>query len=190
VDVQVHAAQGDPIVVRKRFVLRALTAFTPLVQDALSKHNKGNGDSVGTVILPEAPQEAYELVFAWFDDVIEAGELIPFKKFNKAAVYQCFSVLTITHALQIGYLTTELKPRYSLMLTVTRSSSEFQIDKKSIIEAYAHKVNCEALCCDIVGALVTADKFGVLRDTDRKMLEKLEKKIPELARDLEARSKA
>ncbi|KAK5937468.1 hypothetical protein PMZ80_010086 [Knufia obscura] len=89
---------------------------------------------------------------------------------------------------QIEYLTDDLEARYSQALHVTRTSP-FYIEKKPITEAYAHRDNCANLYYDIAGAIAAAINFGVLQDSDYKMVDKLKKKLAEFARDLEARVK-
>lgn len=177
-------ADGGLVLLRKQFGLKALTVIAPSVKGALIKHNQEDGGKVSNVFLPEASEAAYELIFDRADAVIEAGNLIPFAEVQKAAVYQYFNVLVISTALQIEFLTSDLEERYTQKLGVTRTSA-FKIDKKSIIEAYNHRKECFNLCDDIASAIATAIRFDVLEDSDKTMVEKLKKKLPELAGDLD-----
>lgn len=166
--------------------LKALAIISPVINRALSAHNRNNPGTVNNVILPAGGTRAYREFLLWVQDVVGAGKLIPLR----AVTYRpltCYSELVfIANRLRISYLAAGLRRRVQGLLFCS-VEKRLSIDPGDVRDAAATLPQGHWLIRMMVNAIAVAESNGWLHTKFAASLQELYGVVPGLKASVEGR---
>lgn len=166
--------------------LKALAITSPVINKALSAHNRNNPGTINNIILPAGGTRAYREFLLWVQDVIGAGKLIPLRVLTYRPL-TCYSELVfIANRLRISYLAAGLRRRVQGLLFCS-IEKKLSIDPGDVRDAAASLPQGHWLIRMMVTAIAVAETNGWLQTRFVTRLQELYSVVPGLKAGVEGR---
>jgi len=166
--------------------LKALAIISPVINRALSAHNRNNPGTINNIILPGAGIRAYQEFLLWVQDVIGAGKLISLRDLTNKPL-TCYSELVfIANKLRITYLAAGMRRRAQNLLFCS-AERRLSIHPGDVRDAAATLPRGHWLIRMMVNAIAMAEKNAWLHANFAAPLQELYNEVAGLKEGVERR---
>lgn len=127
--------KNRPLVRTSQISVNFLCKVSPAIKAQIQAQvGKGNEGHISNIILVDGAEEAYDVLFEHFNEILDNGILVPIPQLFDTPLYKYYHVIDICKKLEISFITDNLTYRFNNMINY--QPGKWNVDPNDIRKTY------------------------------------------------------